>query len=278
MPPSHKLLTLLALLSLLLALPVSAQEATEETPAFVFYNSPNDRFHVLIPPGWEDRSTDLYAHFVNGTEQIYTVPARTENTSEGMNSALKTIGVSSEPIAESEVRLANGTWSQKLYTLEDGRAVTSFGQSFEGMTYTVAYLSETGARPLIATGEDLQANLVAALSLVGAQPTADSASETDNGWTQSAAEGEMSYTVFTRSSGSSTFVFVQPTDTAEPPEVFFYTLLLDFFVTPETTDYMALGLAAIGIIMLVILGTMWLRWRNLRQDMRTLDQLGNEGA
>jgi hypothetical protein len=276
-----KIITLFALL-LLLALPAAAQEATEESPTFTFYNSPNDRFHVLIPPGWEDRSTDTLAHFVSGTEQIYTLSARTGDTSQGMASALESVGLAVNPFAEAEVRLSNGTWQQKLYTLEDGRALTAFGQSFEGMTYTVAYLSETGTRPLIASGEDEPTNTAAALALLGAQPTtAESAGEiTLNGisWGEFAAEGEDTYTVVTRSSGSASFVFVQPAEAAQPPDVFFYTLLVDFFVTPETTDYLALGIAAVSVIMLAMIGTMWLRWRNLRQDMRTLDQLGSAGA
>lgn len=271
----------LLMLSLLVALPVSAQEATEEAPTFVFYNSPNDRFHVLIPPGWENRSTDAYAHFVSGTEQIYALPARTSDTTEGMQTALQTIGVEVNPFAQSEVRLSNGTWSQKLYTLEDGRAVTAFGQSFEGMTYTIAYVSENGARPLLAQSDIVTSGIAGALELVGAQIAPNDLGELSAdsaGWVQTSVAGDTAYSVTARQTGGATFVSVQPAETAQPPEVFFYTLLLDFFVTPETTDYMALGLAAVGLIMLVVLGTMWLRWRNLRQDMRTLDALGDEGA
>jgi hypothetical protein len=271
-----KFITLLTILSLLLALPVQAQEATSETTPFVFYNSPADRFHVLIPPGWENHSTDTYAHFVSGTEQIYVLPARTGSTADGMQTALETVGVTLNPFAESQVRVSNGTWTQKLYAPEDGSAVTAFGQSFEGMTYTIVYVSESGARPLMAQSADTLAGVEAALALIDVESAPDDLAEAPTTqWIDIQADP---YRVTARSSGSATFAFVQPADSDALPDVFFYTMLVDFFVTPETTDYMTLGLAATGIILLVIVGTMWLRWRNLHQDMRTLEQLGNEGA
>ena len=45
---------------------------------------------------------------------------------------------------------------------------------------------------------------------------------------------------------------------------------------PETTAYLFLGLAAIAMIMLVVIGSMVVRYRNLQQDIKTLEQLDSE--
>ncbi len=42
---------------------------------------------------------------------------------------------------------------------------------------------------------------------------------------------------------------------------------------PETTAYLYLGLAAIAVIMLVLIGSMALRYRRLQQDLQTLEKL-----
>ncbi len=42
---------------------------------------------------------------------------------------------------------------------------------------------------------------------------------------------------------------------------------------PDTTAYLYLGLAAIAVIMLVLIGSMALRYRSLQQDLKTLEKL-----
>lgn len=42
---------------------------------------------------------------------------------------------------------------------------------------------------------------------------------------------------------------------------------------PETTPYLYLGLAAVAVIMLVLIGSLIARYRNLQQDIKTLEQL-----
>ncbi|MBK9750185.1 MAG: hypothetical protein IPO91_25895 [Chloroflexi bacterium] len=45
---------------------------------------------------------------------------------------------------------------------------------------------------------------------------------------------------------------------------------------PETTAYLYLGLVAIAVIMLVLIGSMALRYRGLQQDLKTLEQLDSD--
>lgn len=44
-------------------------------------------------------------------------------------------------------------------------------------------------------------------------------------------------------------------------------------VTPETANYLILGLAAVAVIMLVLVGSMVIRQRNLQRDAEVIAEL-----
>jgi hypothetical protein len=44
-------------------------------------------------------------------------------------------------------------------------------------------------------------------------------------------------------------------------------------VTPDTVSYMILGYAIIFTVMAIYLGSLVIRFRNLRQDQKTLDEV-----
>jgi len=48
------------------------------------------------------------------------------------------------------------------------------------------------------------------------------------------------------------------------------------FVIPNTTDYLFLGLAAIAIIMIVLIGSMVVRSRNLNRDLEMIQTLAED--
>jgi hypothetical protein len=45
---------------------------------------------------------------------------------------------------------------------------------------------------------------------------------------------------------------------------------------PDTEFYLSLGLAVSALIMLLLIGSMVVRYQNLRQDMRVIQQLDDE--
>jgi hypothetical protein len=49
-------------------------------------------------------------------------------------------------------------------------------------------------------------------------------------------------------------------------------------VTPETGNYLLLGLAAVAAISLLYAGSLAVRLRNLRQDLRLIEEIGQEEA
>lgn len=48
------------------------------------------------------------------------------------------------------------------------------------------------------------------------------------------------------------------------------------FVIPNTTDYLFLGLAMVAIIMIVLIGSMVLRSRNLNRDLEMIETLAED--
>jgi hypothetical protein len=47
-------------------------------------------------------------------------------------------------------------------------------------------------------------------------------------------------------------------------------------VTPETLNYLILGLVAIAVIMGLLIGSFVIRQRNLEQDLRLIQELSDE--
>ena len=46
--------------------------------------------------------------------------------------------------------------------------------------------------------------------------------------------------------------------------------------TPETADYLLLGLGSVALITLGYIATMYIRYRNLQKDIDLIEQLANE--
>lgn len=48
-------------------------------------------------------------------------------------------------------------------------------------------------------------------------------------------------------------------------------------MTPDTSSYLTLGMAAIAVIVLGYAASIYIRFRNLQQDYRLIEQLHDEG-
>jgi len=46
--------------------------------------------------------------------------------------------------------------------------------------------------------------------------------------------------------------------------------------TPDTSGYMIAGYTIFALVMAIYLASLWIRWRNLKQDLRTLEELEAE--
>lgn len=48
--------------------------------------------------------------------------------------------------------------------------------------------------------------------------------------------------------------------------------------TPETANYLMLGLGATAVLSVLYIVTLFVRMRNLRQDLRLIEEIGREDA
>jgi hypothetical protein len=78
--------------------------------------------------------------------------------------------------------------------------------------------------------------------------------------------------------GNATYVTLQQGDTADIAELSnaFNTVFLGFFVTLDTLPYLYLGLAVVLGLFVLLIGSMFLRYRNLQKDIVVIQQLASE--
>jgi hypothetical protein len=255
--------------------------AQERIALDAFYNSP-EGFHVFIPTGWENLSTDAYAHFSNPEADIYAVAVPTEDVQAGIQQAMELIlpDFDGEPSHVSEVILSNGTWTQQIYPTNDTQYLTAYGQVYTGSTYVMLWHSVQPVQPVIVSEEDVQAGMTSALATLGYEVEEPASSEeitiNDQTLTQNVYEGTPPITATGRVRGETTLVMVTTAESEVNPLIFF-TMLTDFFITPATTPYLYLGLVATAVISLAFIGTLVVRQRNLQKDLQTLETLQAEG-
>ncbi len=272
-----------AIVVMLLALPgpLLAQEVLGPS---AFYNS-RDGFHILIPAGWENRSTEAYAHF-HHAETAVDVYAITRPLQAGQDDALAAAfaGLPIErPAAPAEVRtvnLVNGEWTQQI-SINAPRRTTVYTQPFAESLHVIVWDSPTGsAQPAIVPGEEIESGLEAALAALGFTE-AEAASLDDRAigaqtWTIASFEDDPAAAI-ARVRGTLTYAVValEPVESIEALPLFFMQLS-DYFVTPQTTPFLYLGLAATALVMLVLIGSMALRARALKQEAITIAALAQE--
>ena len=270
---------------ILFFLVVPAAQAQERIALDAFYHSP-DGFHLLMPQGWENLSTDTYAHFSNreADTDIYAASLPTEDAQAGIQQAIELVlpDFEEQPSHVSEVILSNGTWTQQIYATNDEQYVTAYGQVYAGSTYVVLWHSTQPVQPVIVSDEDVQAGITSALATLGYEVEESASSEeitvNEQVLTQNVYDGTPPITAVGRVRGETTLVMVttDPLVESDANPLVFFTLLTDFFITPATTPYLYLGLVATAVIALAFIGSLVIRQRNLQKDIETLETLQAE--
>lgn len=277
------------LIGLLLAAGAAfAQEAEpEDKPEVTLYSHPTERYHVFIPPGWVDFSTPQFARMESDTTQIV---ARAFPTGDVETALAQTLTEFLPNLADltptllDPVTLNNGVWQIALYPPIETGALTGFVQRYEDATYVLLMRSGANSRPIflpLPADGGLSAAVETAAELAGF-----SAVSVTSAGEQAVEVADQAYAPFTlttetgeiealaRTVGGNAFVLVG--GSADDAAVF--SIVLDFFITPETTNYLYLGIAVSAIILGVLVISMILRARGLHADLRTLQQLGADAA
>jgi hypothetical protein len=278
------------LLALMIVLPSFAL-AQEAAPQTAYYN-PDARFGMPVPPGYKNQTAGDLTHFSNGIGDIYVLQASTADLSAGIRATLERIDPAfvTDPAKSSTVNLTNGTWQQAIFTPPSGAIISAFAQVYDNRTFVLAYVHnqpDTDTVAVIVESSDVQAGIADAIQrfidpAFAAEPLETTTTTNPQGTAivenryalqdgqallaQGSVRGDFTYVVLERG----------PADGLQAVDDAFFTVLLGFFVTPNTADYLLLGLIVSAIILLGFVVSLILRHRSLQRDLQTIEQLHRE--
>ena len=249
-------------------------------------------FNVPILDGWEDQSTAEIAQFylseAQATIRTAIVPvndaiAAAERDLEELLGA--DIG---QPVYSDKVNLADGTWNVLVYDIDAATTASVMARRHEARSVVISFVeSDPAARTVLLTmartDEALEgaapeiARAIAKLTGIALQELDDEgATELPSGaW---AMYRRPTLAAMGMVFGNDSYVALQEGqlgDLAALAEAYNLTLL-GFFITPDNSGYLALGLAATFIILgLLVLSYFW-RARTMRQELALIEALGRE--
>lgn len=269
--------------------------SNDEERVVQLFSSPDTarRFNVPIPEdGWENLSAGEEAHFRNAEfdADIYVQARAGEDAPAAIDSVLTDIldSFDAEPFLVHEVNLGGTIWNQQLYELADGRDVTAFGGVRNGNTYVLAYINaapdsdyymlftrQTGTDPTVADGINESINLFAPDADIDAPTDTDTVLLSNGEWTRHVYDDANLHVIGQLRPGNIVYTVIERGDgeLIDGVNKMFFTVFLGFFVTPNNDPYLYLGLAVSVGLVLFLVGSMALRYNNLKQDEATLETL-----
>jgi len=296
---SMMLIIMLLLASMVL---YAQEEDAEELPEIPYYRaSSNFNVPVLELEGWENQSTKDDALFVNLAlnARIHVTAVDLLDADEAIQMVVSSLvdGDLPDPSYNERKGLPNGTWTQQHFILDE-TSISSFALLRRDRTFVVTVVETNpnydarilAVRPpmIDAASEeeskgDFRAGMeeaVAALGLVD-DPTPDSEMEpqeySGGEWLVYSYESSPPVTV-------TGFMFndiVYATEVSGEASAAgslaeaFNIVFLGFFITPSNSNFLYLGLAAVAIIFLALLGSMMLRYQNAQKDLKMIEQLSD---
>jgi hypothetical protein len=286
------------ILLLVLLLFAFASQAQEEETEDIPYLQLGSNFAVPALPAWEHVVEGETALFTNRDleAQIYVAAHDSQDIVAMLPVAIAKIyqGELPAPIYSNRIAPNNGTWEYRLYDIED-MSVSAYGMLKSNRVYTVVFVensAEYEAYQLAirssvadAAGQAIrqvldEASLRAIESLYPESFEANQLSVE----TSYPAEGTETWLLSDYENGPATAAYLNDNiiyvtlvegDSSLAPELSnaFDTVFLGFVITPNNSEYLYLGMAFAGSIMLILVGSMWLRYRSLQKDLQTLEQL-----
>lgn len=284
-----KKILILALLALF-ALPLLAQEdaSEEELPEIEYYRSPVGFNVPVLGEGWLEQGDGETALFVNEalSAQIQVSAVGTLDDTEAIQTALVDIlADDAEPLYSDRIGLTNGTWTQSIY--QDGdTTISALALVRSDRTFVVSFVEDSpeyDAYQLAVRNTDVESTD----SQEGVTNSIDRLLEVDvdaaesvtllelpsGDWQQYDYGDELdAYGLVFRGISFTMLVTGDGSGGAELADAF-DTVFLGFFLTPNNDEFLYLGLATSALIMLVLVASLWWRFRNARQDLQLLEQL-----
>jgi len=287
-------LTLFILIAL--SVGISAQEDGEELPIIPYVSTSGaiEQFNIPVPNGWRNVGTSDLPHLVTSDVEagIYVVAVGSDELEPGVQTAIEQVipDFDAEPRSVGELNMDGNIWTQTVYDLDDDTDVTAFSLLRDSVVYSLLYVNEEPSNfYMVATRPEeggVEAGITEALgnlypSFAG-EPISTTEVELSNGtWLRQDYEeiNGQPVSVLGQLRGNTTFVVVEQGEANKIERVnkAYYTVLFGFFVTPESTSYLYMGLATVfGFAGFLIL-SMVLRYRNAVKDTELIRQLAQEG-
>ncbi len=278
----------LALLLLLLAASAFAQdEEQEEVP---YFQSP--AFNAPIIIGWDDQSTAHIAQFEQAQSRAIIRTALVAESAPAAAAAADLAALlgaaAPPPVYSGKVNLADGTWHTLVYEIDAATTASVMARQAGDQAVVISFVeSDPATRAVMLTlaqADDTAAEATAEIAvaletLAGASlsglPAAGTVTLPSGDWlTYGDAELAAMGMVF----GNDSYIALQ---TGAGSDLAALQILADawnrtvlgFFITPDNSPYLALGLAVTFVILGALIFSFYWRSRGLRQDLALLEEL-----
>lgn len=290
MTTKRYLLALLITVISILGVMAQDEESEEELPVIPYFQS--YAFNVPILDSWEDQSTDDIAQFYQPDAQatIRTNVIFNPDSIAGAEADLEAFLESDlpDPIYSEKVNLADGTWAVLVYQIDDATTASAMSRVDDGRTYVVSFIeSNSDATIIMATiahSEEAQDDPTPEIATAVATFTSTAPADLSDPETMILPSGEWTYQsadnveamgwIF----GNDSYLAIADGDIDNLSELAnaYNTTLLGFFVTPDNSGYLALGLiASLGTLAILLL-SIWWRSQSLQKDLAVIQQLAED--
>lgn len=272
---------------------LAQDEEAEEGPVIPYFQS--QAFNVPVLEGWENQSTDDIAQFYHAEAQatIRTNVVNEADTVVGIQQALEAFLNTElgDPIYSEKVNLADGTWAVVVYQVDDDTTASAMSRQQDGRSFVVSFTENnpdvdimmlTIERNDDSPEDDPTQEIIASLATV----TDETYDPNDTAETVTLPSGEWQLQNYFDATAMG-FVFGNDSYVALAlgeseydllPELAnaYNSTLLGFFITPDNSAYLLLGLAvSIGTLAILAFSIIW-RSRNLQKDLDVIQQLADD--
>lgn len=266
----------------LTGLPVAAQDS----PGDAFFRAPDGYYTVLVPAGWQMTQAEPYVSLssdeLNATITVISV------TGVDMNAAVTAAvdQVFDQPVGQvdavGEARLSNGLWVEYSYRLENDAIINAFAQPYTSDTYTVIlYTVSPAIYALLMTASDTDTavNSVFETLMLASESTLNTTTQLDNQAVlyeyEAGDEATMIWLQPVTGVSETYYVLASTNAALNPDHAIIFRVLDRFFATPETANYLLLGLVITVVLMTIMGVSFYLRYQNLKRDEALITELLN---
>lgn len=278
--------TAITVLTIALAL-LKNGAALAEDPRAPYYQS--RAFNVPILDGWDDQSGEDFAQFhlaeAGATIRTTTRTERDPIAAAEAELAMLTSLRAPQPTYSDKVNLADGTWHVLVYDLEEATTASVMARVAAERVVVISFVErDPAARTAMLTlarsddsHEDASREIILASDAIAETMPSylaqeESAMLSSGEWAVYAGEG---MTVMGLVFGNDSYVALQQGeqgDLGALAEAYNRTLL-GFFITPDNSQYLALALAVVLVILGTLVGSLFWRERGLRKELTVLEEL-----